>query len=187
MEGYSHLILSGSTCSILEEHPTVPPTMALVRDAVARRVPVLGICYGHQLVIKALLGDTHLRTSQPAEMGWLPVRVLHNPNGLFEGLPNPFDVFVGHFDEVHDLPSGWTILAESEHCAVHAYLNESLRVMGFQFHPEMDPATGNGCLLAYREPLEAKGFNVDRIVAETRDDGSGALLFPRFLDYPWPS
>jgi GMP synthase-like glutamine amidotransferase len=184
-ESFSHLILSGSTRSIVDEQGPFEALVALVRDAVSRGCPVLGICYGHQLVVRALLGPRHVRRSTTPEMGWLPVEVMEGHQELYSGLPNPFHVFVGHYDEVCELPSSWEVTARTPLCAVHGVINRELRVLGFQFHPEMDLAVGNTCFAVDRALLESRGFAVDRILRESRDDGSGALLIPRFLQLDW--
>jgi GMP synthase (glutamine-hydrolysing) len=183
MDGFSHLILSGSTCSVLDDHPFHPPVASLIRDAVAKGIPVLGICYGHQLIARVVLGDDHVRRTKTPEMGWLEIHAEPKHAALFEGLPNPFRAFVGHFDEVCDLPEDWQITARSEHCAVQGYVNEKQRLLGFQFHPEFDLETGNVCFATDREALARHGFDADRIVREAVDDGSGRVLFRRFLDY----
>jgi GMP synthase (glutamine-hydrolysing) len=184
--GHSHLILSGSTCSITEENPTTEPSIALVWDALRRGVPVLGICYGHQLIVRALLGRDHVRRATAPEFGWLPIHWDEPGRPWFDGLPNPFRVFVGHFDEVCDLPEGWNVLARSAGCRVHAFECPVLRVVGFQFHPEFDLASGNACFALDRSALAAAGADVPALLRDAREDGSGRLLFPRFLARRWP-
>jgi GMP synthase (glutamine-hydrolysing) len=186
LAGFTHLILSGSTWSILEDRPELRTAEALVRLAVDRGVPVLGICYGHQLLARALLGRDHVGRAPVPEMGWLPIAWDESVSEWFDPLPNPFRVFVGHHDEVRNLPEDWRVIARSENCAIHGLVNERLRVLGFQFHPEMDLQTGNACFEADRSALTRDGFNVDAIVRDARDDGSGAILIPRFLEH-WPA
>ena len=183
---YSHIILSGSTYSITQDDPVVEPAVALVRDAVRRRVPLLGICYGHQLIARALLGRDHVRHAASPEMGWLPVSCAPSGRDWFQGLPNPFHVFMGHFDEVCNLPADWEVIASTPKCAVQAVVNPKLRFLGLQFHPEMDLPIGNRCFQADAEPLAKHGFDVDAIVRTARNDGSGAVLIPRFLGHVWP-
>jgi len=184
-EPFSHLILSGSTCSILDPAPFLEPAMALVRDAVKLGRPVLGICYGHQLAVRAVLGERHVRRAAGPEIGWLPVSVAAAGEALFAGLPNPFHTFVGHFDEVCDLPDEWEITASTPGCPTQGVLNRRQRIMGFQFHPEMDLDVGNTCYATDREALTALGFDIDAIIANGRDDGSGKLLIPRFVSRKW--
>jgi len=184
-EAFSHLILSGSTCSILDTAPFLEPAMALVRDAVKRGRSVLGICYGHQLVVRALLGPEYVRRAPSPEIGWLPISVEAGHNLLFAGLPDPFHAFVGHFDEVCNLPDEWEIIASTAGCPIQGVLNRRQRIMGFQFHPEMDLAVGNTCYATDREVLAGLNFDVDAIIAQAQDDGSGKLLIPRFLRRLW--
>jgi GMP synthase (glutamine-hydrolysing) len=186
LSGFTHLILSGSTWSILDDRPELRAAEALVRQAVLRGVPVLGICYGHQLLARALLGRGHVGRAPVPEMGWLPIRWDESESGWFHPLPNPFRVFVGHHDEVRDLPEDWRVIARSGQCANHGMVNERLRVLGFQFHPEMDLETGNACYEADRDALTRDGFDVDAILRDALDDGAGAVLIPRFLER-WPA
>jgi GMP synthase (glutamine-hydrolysing) len=182
---FSHVILSGSTRSIVDDHPTCTQAMALVRDAVARGVPVMGVCYGHQLLARAVLGDAHVRRADVPEFGWLAIRWDGAGTQWFRGLPNPFRVFVGHFDEVVELPPDWRVIARSDGCPIHAFVSERLRLFGVQFHPEMDLDTGNFCFAADKPALAAAGADADRIIAEAVDDGSGPVLFRRFLEWRW--
>ncbi|MCU0727261.1 MAG: type 1 glutamine amidotransferase [Planctomycetes bacterium] len=162
LSGFTHLILSGSTWSILDDRPELRAAEALVRQAVLRGVPVLGICYGHQLLARALLGRGHVGRAPVPEMGWLPIRWDESESGWFHPLPNPFRVFVGHHDEVRDLPEDWRVIARSGQCANHGMVNERLRVLGFQFHPEMDLETGNACYEADRDALTRGSSNAGR-------------------------
>ncbi len=184
-EGFSHIILSGSTCSILDTAPFLEPAMALVRDAVRLGRPILGICYGHQLAVRALLGPDHVQRSPVPEIGWLPISAESGHDTLFAGLPDPFYAFVGHFDEVCNLPDDWEITASTAGCPIQGVLNRRQRIMGFQFHPEMDLRVGNSCYHTNREALARLGFNVDFIIAQSQEDGSGKLLIPRFLSRQW--
>ncbi|MDP6418417.1 MAG: gamma-glutamyl-gamma-aminobutyrate hydrolase family protein [Candidatus Krumholzibacteria bacterium] len=182
---YSHLILSGSTCSVLDDHPFVKPVMGLVREAVERGLPILGICYGHQFLARTLLGDSHVRRSPTPEIGWHPVEPLPDHEELFEGLPSSFYTFVSHFDEVCDLPEDWQVIARSQDCEVQGFLNRRWKLLGFQFHPEMDLEIGNACFRSDFDALTERGFDMKSVLENARDDGGGALLFPRFLEMDW--
>ena len=61
LSGYSHLVISGSVASATEAQPWDQPLGGLVRQFVAARKPVLGICYGHQFLAKVLAGPRHVR------------------------------------------------------------------------------------------------------------------------------
>lgn len=136
---YSHLILSGSEASVTEEQAWEQALGDLVRQFVAARKPVLGICYGHQFLAKTLAGPGHVRRAARSEVGFLDLALAPNP--LFHGLEQPL-VMVTHNDEAFDLPEAFEVLASSPDCSVHAFQYRGLPVWGTQFHPECDAQHG---------------------------------------------
>lgn len=137
---YSHLILSGSEASVTEEQAWEQALGDLVRQFVAARKPVLGICYGHQFLAKVLAGPDHVRRAAEPEFGFLDIALPSNP--LFRGLTEPL-LMCSHEDEACDLPAEFHVLASSPGCAVHAFQYRDLPVWGIQFHPEYDAAAGD--------------------------------------------
>ncbi len=135
---YAGVIVSGSAASALEGAEWMERVAALVRDAERRRQPVLGVCFGHQLVAHALLGPGAVRRSPTPELGWADVEVLA-ADPLLAGFERRFRPFLSHFDEVLPL-EGLDVLARSERCAVQAYRVSGRPIWGVQFHVEMDDA-----------------------------------------------
>ncbi|MEZ4653914.1 MAG: gamma-glutamyl-gamma-aminobutyrate hydrolase family protein [Candidatus Eisenbacteria bacterium] len=182
---FSHLILSGSAHSILDDHDFVGPTEIAVRSAHARGAPIFGICYGSQMVVRALLGREHVRHNPAGiEVGWLPTEVLNESGGWFAGLPRPFHTWHSHYDEVLDLPADFTILAKTAKCAIQAWESRSRRLFGTQFHPEMDLDEGNRVFDAERGMLAREGYDADALIARSRDDGA-RIVIERFLREAW--
>jgi GMP synthase-like glutamine amidotransferase len=130
---YTHILISGSETPIVEDQPWEPPLAQMIRKAVEGGKPTLGICYGHQMIVKALLGRDHVRKAEVPEFGWKEIGLAPNP--LFEDLLDPV-FMVSHFDEVCALPPEFEILAATRDCAVHAYQVKDKPVWGVQFHPE---------------------------------------------------
>ena len=137
--GFSHLVISGSVASTTVDQPWDRALAGLVRRFVAARKPILGICYGHQFLAKALAGPTHVRQARAPEFGWVSPSLAPNP--LFLGLEAPL-VMASHFDEACDLPGDFQVLASSPGCAVHAFQYLDLPVWGVQFHPEYGAEEG---------------------------------------------
>lgn len=131
---YSHIILSGSEASALDDNFWNGKLTDLIRDVVLREKPLLGICYGHQFLMRALAGVDKVRKSKTPEFGFIRIHLTDNP--LFAGLSSPSMQMVSHYDEVTDLPGDFTIIASSPRCAVHAVQYKSLPVWSVQFHPE---------------------------------------------------
>jgi GMP synthase-like glutamine amidotransferase len=178
---YSHLIVTGSEASIVEPHPWLAPAEALIREAVEARRPVLGSCYGHQLVIRALLGPDHVRRARVPELGWLPVETTAGGAPVGEAGRRLF-MFCCHFDEVCDLPPSYEVLARSPHCAVHAYRLAEGPVWGVQAHPEIDVRQGAALLRGFAAKRPELWPLVNGALASgARDDGFGRELVDHFL------
>lgn len=139
------IILSGSPHSVYEEDaPTLPPA---VLDA---GVPVLGICYGLQLLAHALGGE--VQPGRTREYGAATVLVTGglaaNASPLFAGLPASMSVWMSHGDRVERLPDGFFSIAHSENSPLAAVADESRKIYGIQFHPEVVHTPHGSALLA---------------------------------------
>lgn len=97
-------------------------------------VPLLGICFCHQLIAHALGGK--VEKGKSGEYG-LSMIAVDEEDLLFRGLPGEFQAWVSHFDEVKALPEGFVSLAHSSTCAVEAMRHKEKRIFGTQFHPEV--------------------------------------------------
>jgi GMP synthase-like glutamine amidotransferase len=107
------------------------PEITLVREAIAAKKTLLGICLGAQIVAKAL--GARVYPGSAKEIGWFPVqRTGSHP--LFDGLPDSFTPFHWHGD-TFDLPRDATLLAKSEITETQAFA-VGKRVLGLQFHVE---------------------------------------------------
>jgi GMP synthase-like glutamine amidotransferase len=123
------------------DHPWLVTLRRLLAAAVGRRMPVLGICLGSQL-LASTTGGAVRRAAQGPEAGTLLIAkrdaAVHDP--LFAQLPLTPDVIQFHHDEIHRLPPGATLLASSPR-----YANQAFRVgaagYGLQCHIETSPAT----------------------------------------------
>ena len=124
------LILSGGPASVYEpQAPTVP---AHWLDG---RVPVLGICYGMQLLAHLLGG--RVAPARAREYGPAQLRVLEPDNPLLRNLPEHMTVWMSHGDRVEALPPGWRPIARTDN-APHAVIADAdNRRFGVQFHPEV--------------------------------------------------
>ena len=133
---YDALIFLGGPMSVNDDLPFLRREMEFIRQAMARRQPILGICLGAQLMARAL-GAT-VRRNPAKEIGWYDVHFTEAAGGdrLFEGLSTE-TVFHWH-GETFDLPPGAELLASSDLCRHQAYrIGE--RVYGIQFHLEVTP------------------------------------------------
>ncbi len=129
LRDHAGIILSGGPSSVFDEASPQPQA-----GLFALGKPMLGICYGHQLIARYLggtveRGDTH-------EFGSATLQ-LRADGVLFEGLSSEQQVWMSHGDHVASPPAGFAILADTDECEVAAMGHETLRVYGLQFHPEV--------------------------------------------------
>jgi len=136
LDRFTHVLLTGSEASILEPRPWFAAEAELIRDAVNRDVPILGSCFGHQMLVRALSGPEYLRRSDPPEVGWARIEMT-GTDELFDGLPNPWSTFVYHFDEAADPPEPWRKLGRTRYCDTHVLRYSDSPIWGIQAHPEI--------------------------------------------------
>ncbi len=122
------IILSGGPASVYDPHAP-----ALAPPILARGAPILGICYGMQLLARALGGRV-----EPSQREFGPATItVQNPQPLFVGLPATLDVWMSHGDQVTALPPGFAALAQSAGCPFAAMGDPARKIFGLQFHPEV--------------------------------------------------
>ncbi|MGA9162157.1 MAG: type 1 glutamine amidotransferase [Actinomycetota bacterium] len=172
---YDLIVSLGSEFAAFDDtKPFVPREAALMRRAVDDDVPILGLCFGGQMLARVLGAD--LYRSEDSEIGWLPVRT-RDPELVPEG---PW--FQWHFDTFTP-PPGATIVAETD-VGPQAFV--AGRSIGLQFHPEVTPEIMDDWVRVYRHELDADGVDPDALLEEThlRADasrGNAMQLFDRFL------
>lgn len=128
-------VVTGSRSSVYWDLPWIAPLKEWVREAVERGMPVLGVCYGHQLLAEALGGT--VEDMGAYEIGYREVEI-DADDPLFEGLDEAVTVFTTHSDTVTELPPGARQIAENDY-GVHGF--RVGHAVGVQFHPEYDPET----------------------------------------------
>jgi GMP synthase (glutamine-hydrolysing) len=165
------VVVTGSHSMVSDQEPWSEATAAWLRDTVAADVPVLGICYGHQLLAHALGGEVGYHPGG-IELGTVPVTLSeaaqHDP--LFAGLPPHFEAQAAHRQSVRRLPEGATLLA-GNHFEPHHAFRAGPRAWGVQFHPEFGEAATRAYLQA------ANGAAPEGTVRPTE---VAASVLPRF-------
>ena len=122
-------ILSGGPASVYDADAPMAPAYVFESG-----VPVLGICYGMQLLAHQLGG--RVAPSEHREYGHSVIHRGAPDNAMFEGLPPSLPVWMSHGDKVVEMPPGFNALAYSENSPVAAMGNEQ-GILGIQFHPEV--------------------------------------------------
>ncbi|HVA21094.1 MAG TPA: glutamine-hydrolyzing GMP synthase [Candidatus Micrarchaeia archaeon] len=161
------IILSGGPASVYDpEAPRPDP------EIYGLGIPILGICYGMQLLAHDLGGS--VEPSRRREYGPATVTI-DEPGGLFDGLPPRLPVWMSHGDVIRRLPPGFHAVAHSQESPVAAIRDEAGRI-GIQFHPEVVHTPSGAEILrnflyrvcGCRGLWEAESF-IERAIAEVRE------------------
>ena len=142
----SAAILSGSWSMVTDHADWSERTAAWVRGAIDAQLPLLGVCYGHQLMSYALGGQV-ADNPRGWERGLKTLDNLAPDDALLGALPAQFDAWLSHRQSVLQPPAGAQVLARSaiEDCQIIRYTPTALSV---QFHPEFDAGIMTACLPA---------------------------------------
>jgi GMP synthase (glutamine-hydrolysing) len=153
---YDLVVSLGSEFAAYDDsRPFVLREERLLRRAIDADVPILGLCFGGQMLARVLGGRVY-RSDAP-EIGWIPVRT-RDPELVPEG---PW--FQWHFDVIEG-PPGAEVIADSD-LGTQAFV--SGRSLGLQFHPEVTPRIMDEWVRAYRHELDAEGVDPDGLLDET--------------------
>lgn len=145
IDQFSHVVLSGSRASCLSKEGWVDDLLGFLRQVAERRIPTLGVCFGHQMIARAFGGLAAVRQSPTPEFGW--VKILNAVHGtddpILGALPPTFHSFASHFEEVAQLPDGFEVTASNDRCGIQGMRHKDLPLYGIQFHPERNVAEGD--------------------------------------------
>lgn len=143
LQGRRGVIISGGPDSVYDaSSATVDP---LLFEA---GLPVLGICYGLQLMAHALGGSVQKGSKGEFGLAQLRLERVNGGSGLFDGLADGQQIWMSHRDVVTSLPEGFRVLGNTGTCAVAAMAEPARRLYGVQFHPEVVHTTQGREILA---------------------------------------
>jgi len=169
------IILSGGPCSVYDKD--APNVDRRVFDL---GLPILGICYGLQLMVHVLGGK--VRPADKREYGYAQVEV-RNSSQLLDGLSGKLNVWMSHGDEAVDLPTGFQLTASSPN-AMAAIENPARKMWAVQFHPEVhhtqrgtDILRNFALKICEAKPIWTPRHFIETTVAEVRKTvGSGRAI-----------
>ncbi|NTW70527.1 MAG: glutamine amidotransferase [Chlorobiaceae bacterium] len=163
------VIVTGSHAMVTDNLPWSLRLESWIALLVSASVPFLGICYGHQLLGRAMGGEVGYHPLG-SEIGTVEITLASEAEDdpLFRGLPCCFAAHATHAQSVLTLPPGALPLALSLHDPVHAF-RVGTAAWGVQFHPEYSAAVMEAYIAAQAESLSRKGRDVEKLLYEVID------------------
>lgn len=178
----SGVVITGSHAMVTEHRAWSERTAEWLTQAVESEVPVLGICYGHQLLAYALGGEVG-NNPQGREFGTVEVHLdgAARQDSLLGGLPNPIKAHVGHTQSVLRLPESARRLASSTMDANQAFVVGHC-AWGVQFHPEFDAGVVRAYIAHFQDALRQEGHDPQRLMDTCLDTPFGPQILRRFVE-----
>lgn len=174
-------VVTGSGAMVTQRLAWSERTADWLRAAVRVDLPLLGVCYGHQLLAHALGGRVDYNP-RGREIGSVGIDLLPAAAGdaLFEAMPTCFDAHATHLQSVVQPPAGAAILARSSLDDFHA-ICFAPRAWGVQFHPEFNVAHMRAYLRERSEPVDAEGLDARSLMHQVRACPQARSLLRRFV------
>jgi GMP synthase (glutamine-hydrolysing) len=176
------IVVTGSPAMVSDRAPWSESAAAWLAKAVELGVPVLGVCYGHQLLAHAFGGEVGYHP-EGRESGTYPVK-LHEAakeDALFASLPDEFKAQLTHRQAVLRLPAEAVLLASNDF-EKHQAFRIGPSAWGVQFHPEFTADIMRAYLNVQAPDLEKEGFKPDTLIRQVEDSPHATSLLQRFSD-----
>lgn len=195
-ENYGSIVVLGGPMNVYEEnkYPFLREEKQFLASCIEKKIPILGICLGAQLLSCVLTGD--VKKNEIPEIGWFDVELTPEgeKNPLFEGILSPFTVFQWHGD-TFSIPENGHRLAKSLLCENQAFSVEN-KFFGIQFHIEVDAPTAREWAACYKDDVKGEELISVLALAKSSDTRFSAVLeknaqifyqnyFLAICGYPW--
>ncbi len=180
--GYSHVFHTGSSLSICSDSEFFQDAGEIVKECVASGIPQMGICYGHQLLCRCLIGSSAVeRCSNGLEAGWIDVEM--TGSGLdIQGVLPVTRVLESHFDRVVKIPETAEIIARNNHTAIQGFIDLEKKLFGLQFHPEFTREEGNMLFRKDEKLLGENNIDLQTILEDGPSIDAGNVFFGHFFN-----
>ena len=174
------LIITGSHSMVSDELEWSIKLEKYIRKIAKTSIPLLGICYGHQLIAKALGGKSDFNPNGK-EIGNVFIKhTCHGKNDpLLHRFPKSFCAYETHYQTVIKPPKKSKILSKNS-MGIQA-IRFDKAIWGVQFHPEFDKNIMLEYILNQQDDLRRLGFDVDRLIQDTQDCDMSHKILTNFI------
>ncbi|MDX1616850.1 MAG: glutamine amidotransferase [Candidatus Promineifilaceae bacterium] len=177
------IVITGSHHPVTDRADWSERTASWLAKVVEREIPILGICFGHQILAYALGGEVDDTPAGP-EFGTVSLSLTPASvdDYIFGKLPRTAAVQSAHYQSVVDLPQNATVLAFSDKDP-HFAFRYGRCVWGVQFHPEFDADIAMAYIGEFTEDIERSNQDIETLLANCRDTTTGKFILRRFAQF----
>ncbi len=177
------VVISGSHAMVTQDLDWSLALEVWVRELIKAEVPLLGLCYGHQLIARAMGGRVDFHP-QGLEIGTVEMTCLDQAaaDPLFKALPPCFKAHVFHSQSVIHLPSSAVVLVRNDFEPHHAFRIGSA-AWGVQFHPEADKGVTQGYIENLAGDVRSSGQDPDALIRDLDDTPHASSILKAFGDF----
>ena len=182
LEGYDGIFLSGSPHGAYEDEDFILREHDLIMDAAGIGIPMLGICFGSQILASALCGREQVFRRSSCEVGFkaLPLLPPAREDRICADLGESVTMFVWHNDEVRHDHSDMTVIARSDLCPNQIWRWRDNPIWGIQGHPEFTKVQAAIWFEEIRNRLERDGADVDALKRDALEAADAKTMIRQF-------
>ncbi|AXC50515.1 type 1 glutamine amidotransferase [Paracoccus suum] len=182
LDGYDGIFLSGSPHAAFDDVPFIHREHDLIREAAEKDIPMLGICFGSQILGSALCGRDQVFRRDFCEIGYkdLPVNEAARTDRIAGNLGSSVHMFVWHNDEVRAEHPDMVILASSDLCPNQIWRYRDQSIWGIQGHPEITAEQAPIWFEENRERMVQDGGDVDALKFSANEASEAKTMLTNF-------
>lgn len=182
LDSYDGIFLSGSPHAAYEDIPFINREHELIQEAAKLSIPMLGICFGSQILASALCGRDQVFRRDFCEIGYksLPVSANAKQDRIAHSLGESVYMFVWHNDEVRGDHPDMTILASSDLCPNQIWRYQDQPIWGIQGHPEITLEQSHRWFEENRAVMERDGGVIEELKASADEAAEAKTMLTNF-------
>ena len=179
---FDGIFISGSPHGAYEDIPFIHREHDLIGAAAEAGIPMLGVCFGHQIIASALCGRDQVYRRTSCDVGYKQLAITEAAVGdaVADQLYPGFEMFVWHNDEVRSDHPDMTIIASTDECENQIFRYRDLPIWGIQGHPEITLEESRIWFEENREDLEEDGAIVDELHRSAVEASTAKTMLSRF-------
>ena len=182
LDNYQGVLITGSHHMVTDREDWSEALLPYIRAMATQKLPVLGVCYGHQLLADALGGEAGYHPDG-REVGTVEIDLTEagQQDALLGQLPTQFKAHVTHSQSALNLPDNATVLACNDY-EPHQAFRIGENIWGLQFHPEFTADVCKVYLKHQQEPLEELGRDFEQLTGQVSETPDSTALLKRFVE-----